>query len=326
MHSASIPKRCVQPRPDSQPLRTNELVHRSLNAMGCRFELILDPNDSPHDRFSTEAIADEFVDLIQDWHDRLSVFTSTSIVTRINMAPAGLPVRVDRDLFELLRLCDRLCEETEGAFNIAAGTLMRIHGFRDISGIDDEHTPLDLRHAFSLNKESMTITRHDERVMLDFGAIAKGFVLDLIAHELREYQIKHAFIHGGSSSILGFGNQEDMHPWRVMVADTPSLHAQLNSISLAISEHAGRVNAEDRGHIMDPRTGQPAENQVERVVCTHPSAAIADAYATALSVRPDLIDRLHEHGCSIAIVTKNAEPKPAWIRDRLGIFSHPISD
>ncbi len=326
MHSTSIPTRCVRPRPDPQPLRTNELVHRSLNAMGCRFELILDPKDSPHDRFSTEAIADEFVDLIHDWHDRLTVFTSTSIVSRINVAPVGIPMRVDRDLFELLRLCERICEETEGAFNIAVGTLMRMHGFREKSDIDDAQPPLNLHQAFTLNKENMTITRHDERIMLDFGAIAKGFVLDLIAHELREYQIKHAFIHGGSSSVLGFGNQDDMHPWRVLISDTPNLHAQLDSISLAISEHTGRVNAENLGHIMDPRTGQPAESHVERVACTHPSAAIADAYATALSVRPDLIDRLHEHGCSIAIVTTNVEPKPACIRDRLGVFSNPISN
>lgn len=48
--------------------------------MGCRFELILDPADSPHDRFGVEAIADELVELIQDWHDRLSVFTDRKSV------------------------------------------------------------------------------------------------------------------------------------------------------------------------------------------------------------------------------------------------------
>ncbi|MFG0313827.1 MAG: FAD:protein FMN transferase [Phycisphaerales bacterium] len=294
--------------------------------MGCRFELILDPADSPHDRFGVEAIADELVELIQDWHNRLSVFTPNSIVSRINSAQAGVPVRVDRDLFELLRLCDSLCAETEGAFNIAAGTLMHVHGFREQSDQQGQQPPIDLRRAFTLDAQSMTVTRNHPRVSLDFGAVAKGFVLDLLTHELREYGIQHAFIHGGSSSVLGFGNQDKAHPWRVHVSDTPDLQACLSSISLGISEHSGRVNAENRGHIMDPRTGEPADNQVERVVCTHPSAAIADAYSTALSVRPDLIDRLHEHGCSIAILTSSTDPEKACIRDRLGVFTNPISN
>lgn len=294
--------------------------------MGCRFELILDPADSPHDRFGVEAIADELVELIQDWHDRLSVFTPSSMVSRINAAQAGVPVRVDRDLFELLRLCDSLCDETDGAFNIAAGTLMHMHGFREHACQQEQPLPIDLRRAYTLEPETMAVTRNHPRVSLDFGAIAKGFVLDLLSHELREYGIQHAFVHGGSSSVLGYGNQDETHPWRVLVSDTPDLQAHLSSISLGISEHAGRVNAEHRGHIMDPQTGKPADNQVERVVCSHPSAAIADAYATALSVRPDLIDRLHEHGCSIAILTTNTEPEKACIRDRLGVFTNPISN
>ncbi len=307
-------------------MHTDDLIHRSLHAMGCRFELILDPTDSPHDWYCVEAIADELVELIQDWHDRLSVFNPTSVVSRVNATPAAVPVRVDRDLFELLRLCDSLCKETDGAFNIAAGTLMHLHGFRDRSELNDLSQLPDLREAYMLNTESLTITRNHDDIVIDFGAIAKGFVLDLISDELREYGIRHAFIHGGSSSVLGFGNQDESHPWRVLVSDTPDLHAKLSSISLGISEHTGRINADNLGHIMDPRTGMPAKNQVQRVVCTHPSAAIADAYSTALSVRPDLIDQLHEHGCSIAIISAIAERDHACIRDRLGVFSEPNSN
>ena len=294
--------------------------------MGCRFELVLDPRDAPHDRFSAEAIADELVELIQDWHDRLSIFLPTSIVSRINASPAGVPVRIDQDLFELLRLCQRLCNETNDAFNIAAGTLMHAHGFRGQPIAQDRDIPVDLRHAYDLDPEAMTITRNGEHISLDFGAIAKGFVLDLISHELRMYQIKHAFIHGGSSSVLARGTQHDSRPWRVQVSDTPDLRVNLGSTALGISEHQGRMNEENRGHIMDPVSGLPAESHAHRVVCTHPSAAIADAYATALSVRPDLTDRLHEHGCSIAILNNDADIESACIRDRLGVFTNPISN
>lgn len=294
--------------------------------MGCRFELILDSADSPHDRFSLEAIADELTELIRDWHDRLTIFSPTSIASRINASPAGVPVRVDRDLFELLRLCDLICDETDGAFNIAAGTLMHLHGFRGQQEDTARAPAFDLRHAFTLDNDTLSVTRNDDRVSLDFGAIAKGFVLDLIAEELRGYEIRHAFVHGGSSSVLGFGLQDETNPWRVRISDDPCLNVQLRSTSLGVSEHSGRLNARQDGHIMDPSTGRPARNSIIRVACTHPSAAIADAYSTALSVRPGLIDRLHEHGCSIAMFTNSPEPESACMRDRLGVFTNPISN
>ncbi|MEZ6165701.1 MAG: FAD:protein FMN transferase [Phycisphaerales bacterium] len=316
----------MQARPDFQVAGTDGLVHRSLQAMGCRFELILDSADSPHDRFSIEAVADELVELIQDWHDRLSIFSPASIASRINTAPAGVPVRVDRDLFELLRLCELLCEETDGAFNISAGTLMHLHGFRGTQDQGVLSSDIDLRHAFTLDNDTLSITRNNDLVSLDFGAIAKGFVLDLIAEELRSYEIRHAFVHGGSSSVLGFGLQDETNPWRVRVSDQPCLNVRLRSTSLGVSEHSGRLNAQHDGHIMDPSTLHPARNSIVRVACTHPSAAIADAYSTALSVRPELIDRLHEHGCSIAMFTSSSEPDSAYLRDRLGVFINPISN
>lgn len=327
MHSASTPTRCVHPEPDPQALGTDGLVHRSLNAMGCRFELILDPTGSPHDRYGAEAIADELTELIQDWHDRLSIFSPTSEVSRINEARVGKPVRVGQDLFELIRLCHQLCEETDGAFNIAAGTLMHAHGFRDTGVSQPVAVQLNLRDCYVLDTDSMSITRLDDRLSLDFGAIAKGFVLDLIADELRAYEIKHAFIHGGSSSILGFGSQVNAQPWRVRVSDAPAqINASLRSSSLGVSEIAGRRNERDEGHIMDPESGRPARSSVSRVACTHPSAAVADAYATALTVRPGLIDRLHEHGSSIAMFSDQPEQDRVLMRDRLGVFTNPIAN
>lgn len=290
--------------------------------MGCRFELILDPEGSPHDRFGVEAIADELTELITDWHERLSIFTPTSLISRINATAPGMPVRVDRDLFELLRLCRQLCEDTHGAFNIAAGTLMHEHGFRNTPAPHPHPAP-DLNDPFTLDEAALTIARANERVSLDFGAIAKGFVLDLIAQELRAYRIRRAFVHGGSSSVVAVGSQPNDLPWKVLVSEAPSVQAQLERMALGISEHAGRLNDHQQGHIMDPTTGRPAANRVKRVVCTHPSAAVADAYSTALSVRPDLIDELHEHGCSIIVLSNDAGTDEPRIRDRLGVFSPP---
>ena len=292
--------------------------------MGCRFEFILDPRESSHDPYCVEAIADELVELVLDWHDRLTVFSGASMVSRVNAHPVGLPIKLDQDLFELFRLCEAMRSETMGAFNIASGTLMHAHGFRAQSlqsSLDD----LDLEHAFILDADTLSITRCDPRVSFDFGGIAKGFVLDLIADELRGYGIHHAFVHGGTSSSIALGCQGNGSPWAVRVNVSPQVDARLCSMGLGISALCGREIETEiggvKGHIMDPCSHLPVQSGVSRVACTHPSAAIADAYSTALNVRPEIMDTLHEHGCSIALFDSNPTQSPPIIRDRLGVYS-----
>ncbi len=306
------------------PAGADTLFRRSLSAMGCRFEFLLNPRGSVHDRYSVEAIADELVELVQDWHNRLSVFLPGSMASQINRQPAGQPLALDQDLFELMCLCDSLRTETQGAFNIAAGTLMHAHGFRSGSSalrLDS----LDLDHAITLDGSQKTVVRNDDRVTIDFGAIAKGFVLDLLRREISDYGIEHAFVHGGTSSCFAIGHDESQQPWRVRVCQSTKLDACISNFGFGVSEIDARTAESPQGgcvgHIMDIRTMAPTRSTVSRVACAHPSAAIADAYSTALNIRPDLIDTLHEHGCSIAMFELEANNPVPIIRDRLGVFS-----
>lgn len=292
--------------------------------MGCRFEFLLHARGSYQNQYAVEAIGDEVVDLVMDWHNRLSIFSTTSIVSIINRQPPGQPIAVDRDLFDLFRLSETMRVETRGAFNIAAGTLMHAHGLRSAPA-DMALDALDLDSALTLDPAHLTITRSDARVLIDFGAIAKGFVLDLIRDELHHYGVEHAFIHGGTSSAIALGRMSDTTPWQVRVSQNPQLDARPGNMALGISEIAARVTQtpthQSIGHIMDTRTNAPAQSTIDRVVCAHPSAAIADAYSTAINVRPDLIDTLHEHGCSIAVFATKSSCTDPVLRDRLGIFS-----
>lgn len=318
----------MHPRPDViSPAGADTLIKRSLNAMGCRFEFLLDPRDSAHDRYSVEAIVDVLVDLVHDWHNRLTVFAPSSIVSNFNRQPTGQLMRVDQDLFDLLTLCETMRTQTQGAFNIAAGTLMHAHGFRDTppTGTSDS---LDLDRAITLDPFKNTIARNDDRVTIDFGAIAKGFVLDLVRRELIDYGIEHAFIHGGTSSAIALGTEldsnENQQPWRVRVAQEPKLDACISGQALSVSEIGSRIidqpDGQAIGHIMDTRTNQPAASAIGRVACVHQSAAVADAYSTALHARPDLIDDLEAFGCSFAIFNSTSTKAALITRDRLNVF------
>jgi FAD:protein FMN transferase len=255
--------------------------------------------------------------LVLDWHQRLSVFEPGSIVSRINRTPVGVGLDLDEEMFSLLDLCDQLRIKTGGAFNIGAGTLMSAHGFR-AQHIDGKKIEgLDLEHAFVLDDQRRTLTRCDERVSLDLGAIAKGFVLDLIHEELIEHGIADAFVHGGTSSILALGYDLGGQVWSVELGDGQLVG--LSGMAMGVSRADGRMNESlEFGHIMDPRTNQPSASGVIESVCVHRSAAFADALSTACSVRPELVDRVADTESSLLVIDSLSRVHRC---DPLGVFS-----
>lgn len=312
MHLPLTPKPCVLPR---REISFDTYAPLSFEAMGCRFEVLIDIERSSMDRGDCVAVCEDVRELVLDWHHRLSLFEPSSIVSLINKADQGVAMMVDDDMFELLCMCEQLRDQTDGAFNIAAGTLMKAHGFRDeaLNDLDG----LDLDHAFVLDPVHRTLTKSDSRVSLDFGAIGKGFVLDLVRLELEEFGISHAFVHGGTSSILAMGSGLDDQAWTVRIDD--GLDVKLNNFSMGVSEMDGRIVESQgvrTGHLMNPATMEPASSELTSVVCVHRSAAIADAYSTACSVSPSLIDRLGDESCTL--VALRAEDEPI-LHDPLGV-------
>lgn len=322
MHSSSIQAPCVLPRLDQCDPMIAGLHRLSFEAMGCRFEVMLDPHDSGLDQWSIRAVAEEIRELVNGWHQRLSVFDPESDISRINRSPVDRPILLDPEMFALFEFCDLLHQQTDGAFNIASGTLMRAHGFRDCKPFAGSGIAFDLETAADLSPANRTITRTHELTSFDFGAVAKGYVLDLIRDLLVEYGIKNAFVHGGTSSILARGVDKAGSPWPVMVGDGVTVDA--SGFAMGISEGSSREierNGERIGHVMDTRTNTPAQDTIKRLVCVHHSAAVADAYSTACLARPTLIKQLcsnaGDHPC--AIIAVDSETNSPLIIDPLGV-------
>ena len=128
---------------------------------------------------------------------------------------------------------------------------------------------------------------------LNFGAIGKGYALDHAAELLkRDWGIESALLQGGGSSMYGLGcPPNDLRGWPVALRHPEPERPSLGTVHLKdrgfgtsaatfqFFEFAGRKY----GHVLDPRTGRPAEG-TESASCIADGAAEADAISTAFFI------------------------------------------
>lgn len=262
------------------------IIRLATEAMATRFELVLHGEDE----LFLRAAAEEAIQLIHEQHARLSAFSTSSLVYRLNTLAAQRPVEVDRELWDLLSLCAQVWTLSSGAFDPALGSLMKRWGFRDQP---PAATPENLRAGFAhveLDPDRRTVHFHHPEVSLDFGAVAKGFALDLAARHLRSLGVRVALLHGGTSTSIALGSPPALPGWMIQIpgplaSDSP-LTARLADRALSVSSPAGRTVqavAGTLGHIMDPASGAPVPTGKVAAVAGI-SAAETDAWSTALIV------------------------------------------
>jgi thiamine biosynthesis lipoprotein len=274
-----------------------QVVQVARNAMATRFEIVLHGTDTAQLRAAGEEALDEIARL----ESQLSLYRPTSEIARINARAAHEAVRVTPVVFNLLKRARELSQECEGAFDISIAPLVRCWGFMGGTG----HAPepeqvaaarecIGMAHV-DFDEARQTVRFDREGVMLDLGAIGKGFAIDRAADLLRDAGVESALIHGGTSTVYAIGKPSDGEVWKVAIAsafgtansDLPKLPTvNLCDEALSVSAIWGRSFEKDGkvlGHVIDPRTGEPTQGAQLAAVITK-SAADSDALSTALLV------------------------------------------
>lgn len=139
---------------------------------------------------------------------------------------------------------------------------------------------------WSLNPSSRTATVHEGLCLLDLGAIGKGFALDRMAEELREWGCPSFLLVAGGSSVLAGDAPPGDHAWTARLSDPARPDAPAESIPLVHAALGASGLSLQGNHITDPRTGEPAKHR-RRAWVRADSAAEADAFSTALMVLDD---------------------------------------
>jgi thiamine biosynthesis lipoprotein len=263
------------------------------SAMATRFELVLYGEDAGHLRAAGEEALSEIARL----EAQLSLYRPESEISALNARAADGPVPVDPRLFALLARAGQLSEATEGAFDITVAPLMRCWGFMGGAGrlpseeeIAAARERVGMRHVL-LDAENFTVQFERPGMMLDLGAIGKGYAVDRAIRLLRDNGITRALLHGGTSTVYGLGAPPEAEAWTIAIrrpfATDPEdhlTHSSLRDTALSVSAPHGKAfEADGRryGHVLDPRTGRPAESALLAAVVTE-SAIDSDALSTAL--------------------------------------------
>jgi thiamine biosynthesis lipoprotein len=241
------------------------------------------------------AIVGEALDEIDRIDRLLSHYRRDSPLSRLNREAANGPVAVEPELLGFLAECLRWSRESDGAFDVTVGPLMKAWGFFRGEGrvpADDElaraREVTGFRHVV-LDGEAGTVRFDRPGVELDLGGIGKGYAVDRVVERLRQRGIASALVNLGGSSVYGLGAPPGRKVWEIGIQDPAdpakiALTVGLRDRALSVSGGYERTFERDGvtySHVMDPRTGRPARGVL--------SVAVLTDYATAGDALDDIL-------------------------------------
>ncbi len=260
--------------------------------MGTSVEMIL----WAPDRDASERAVERAYAEIERIEQKLSVRRKDSKISEINRSAGARSVKVDGEIYRLVRESRRLSRMSSGAFDI---TVQGLGDLWDFSRPDFQVPAPDVvgnrlkivdYRRIRLHERDSTVFLEEAGMEISLGGIAKGYAVDRAVGILRESGIKGGIVSAGGD-LLAFGRKGNGEVWKVGVRN-PRAHNKnicvlpVSNLAVATSGDYERyrvVNGKRVHHILDPRTGYPSTGCMS-VTVTASSAMTADALATAVFV------------------------------------------
>ncbi len=259
--------------------------------------------------------AQEAFSLIDRLEALLSRYREDSEVRLLGRLAPGECLRLAPETAACLRQAAELSALTGGAFDPALGHLRAAPGIAA-----DESTP---RGRLLLDPQQPFASAEGGPVHLDLGAIGKGFALDRVARQLREWDLPSALLVAGGSSLLALDPPDGATGWEIGLSARQSIWIANAAL--------GASGASVKGaHILDPRDGRPTHGFARTWACA-PCGAAADALSTAAMLLErdelaELADRVPDTG--FALLASEAHPEAIetfGLFPLLGPSSHALS-
>lgn len=235
------------------------------------------------------------MELCDYYNNLLSKTIPGSDVWRISHAN-GEPVEVSIHTIQILKMALEMFDASGGRFNIAIGPVMALWHFTDGSRVipEPEAIAAAMKHLDCGNiRLSECTVQVPEGMQIDLGGIAKGYIADRLAEDLRKDGVDSAIVNLGGN-VITIGCKPDGSPWQLGL-QIPSPNRSIRDKFWAVldckDESVVTSGSYERGfykdgrwyhHILDPKTGMPVENDVLSVAVCAPTSLLADALTTPL--------------------------------------------
>lgn len=219
-----------------------------------------------------QEVLDEACELCEVFEQLLSRTIATSDVGRINAA-AGEAVEVDGRTAELVQAALGYCEESDGLFDITIGAVSELWDFSNAVVPSDAAIAEALGHVGwrNVRVEGTSVRLLDPMARIDLGGIAKGYIADAIVDLLCERGVTSASVNLGGNVVV-LGAKPGGQPWNVGVRDPEdesgtSVVASIRTtggsvVTSGLYERSFERDGRRYWHILDPRTGYPAQTDV----------------------------------------------------------------
>ena len=273
--------------------RQEQEFHYSLFTFGTLVDITLYGTDQATADAAFEKLQADF----DRYHQQWSPWTQGDLATLNNALQASRSTELAESLRELVINSVQLSTLTDGYYNPAIGKLINLWQFHRYQ--EEGIAPPDagaiaklVASAPSMDDikvEDGFIKSDNPDVLLNFGAYAKGFAIELGLQTIKTFGIENAIINAGGD--LGAIGKRGNRPWNIGIRH-PRADSILASVQLKENESVFTSGDYERvyfhdgkryHHILDPRTGYPTAN-AQSVTVIHEDPGFADAIATALFV------------------------------------------
>lgn len=257
-----------------------------------------------------EIIHNRFLEL-HKLFDKYNNYEGINNIKTINDNAGIEPVKVDKEIIDMILFSKKWYEKAGGETNIAFGPVLKIWSkYRDIAEANPEDAKIpsmeELQNAnlftsidkVIVDEVNMTIYLEETNMSLDVGAVAKGYATEIVAREIQNHGLTSGIISaGGNIRTIGKPMDGMRERWGIGIQNPNlSVNANSNILDTVFVNDAAVVSSgdyqrfymvEDRviHHIIDPKTLMPGDYYHAVTIVTEDSG-LADFLSTSVFLLP----------------------------------------
>lgn len=264
---------------------TSKVFHSNFYAMGTRMDMVLPHISSEEGDEIFQAVRLE----VKRLERKLSRFDQNGTLFNVNKNASEKEIKLDNELFHIIRDCKEYHEKSYGYFDITQRKLM---DYWKSEEEDEKKFQMLVKMLGSakihLDEKKQSIRFENEFVEIDLGGYGKGYAFENVRSILAEHAVRCAFLSFGESSVLTLGSHPYGDYWGVGIRNlhvpTENAYAfNIHNKSVSTSGVTPLKKGTGWGHVINPKTGHPVKGSKTVSVCAS-SPLQAEILSTVLLI------------------------------------------